>query len=382
MRRITIPCVKSFSLGSEVYRGSIIAKELFPALWIDRYDEVYNPDGYQRAFNEKRSEEAAKYASEETKGFWPECILNIRANETDDHRTPVAPWSFKSISPKIPEFGHLAVDYDETKVKNFGGIQRPWERAFSEVDCQHRLGMMAASEKYVTICIFTNLVRVEEAILFKVINQKQKGIDTSLVDNIIFKLGKGPLFEPTLHWARRLSDDPSSPFYQKVDTGGENIERRLYLVRLRTLHECIKQAFGNDMSGKDSLTRKAVVNLELTEIDRKKNFERMYEFLKNYWMACRDLWPEEWDISEKRYKNYKLLTTPGIRGLSMVARKVFERAVARDEYSYNYCKSMLTPAVGYIDWGNSADFQDATGNAGSNTVRDKILDRIFPGGIS
>lgn len=383
MRRIAIPVIKCRSLGYEVYRGYVQTKELYPSLWIDRYDEVYNPEGYQRAFNEKRSEEAAKYAAEEPRGFWPECILSIRAEEKDGHRESVVQWAFQPINPNTPNFGNLVVDYDENKVKDFGGNHRPWYRAFSQVDCQHRLGRMNLTDKLVTVCIFPDLLRVEEAILFKVINEKHKGIDTSLVDQIIFKLSKGKLFEPTLHWARQLANEPSSPFYQKVDTGGENLQKRLFVVRLRTLHECVSLVFGEERSKKDSFTKTAIVNLDLTETDRTKNYDKMYEFLRNFWSVVRDVWPEEWEITDKKYKKFKLITTPGLKGLSMVARKVFEKAVARDDYSYDYCKQTLNPAVGYIDWSNNGDFKDATGNAGANTVRDKLLKRILPGaGIS
>lgn len=155
MRRLTISVIKSTSLGYRVFRGSVKAKELYPALWIDRYDEDVNPLGYQRPFNTERSKDAARYANDEPNGFWPENILNIRARD-DGHRTPIVPYSFSSISVDYPDFGTLTVDFDGNKTKAFGDDPVPWERAFSEVDCQHRLGMMADSEREVTVVFLKN----------------------------------------------------------------------------------------------------------------------------------------------------------------------------------------------------------------------------------
>lgn len=198
MKRISIPVVKSTSLGYTVYRGSIRARELYPALWIDRYDEDVNPHGYQRPFNTERSKDAARYAEEEPKGFWPENILNIRAKD-DEVRTPLVQYSYQAISLEYPDFGTLTVDYDETKTKEFRSESAPWERAFSEVDCQHRLGTMAESDKEVTVCIFERLNRLEEALIFRVINEKQVKISTSLVDLLLFREGRGLCINPPLN---------------------------------------------------------------------------------------------------------------------------------------------------------------------------------------
>ncbi len=393
MKRISIPVVKCQSLGHVVYRGSIKAKELYPALWIDRYDEDFNLDGYQRPFSMERSEDAAKYAEEEPKGFWPEAILNIRAKD-DEKRTPIVQYSYEPISSEYPNYGTLTVYYDETKVKEFYSERIPWERAFSEVDCQHRLGMMGDSEKEITVCIFERLIRLEEALIFRAINDKQKKISTSLVDLLIFREGKGPFYKPTGHWAMRLNSDPISPFYQLVYTGGAKARGRRYIVALRTLRICIKYMLGDDEIPEritkkrqetvlkrlqNSVIYQTILNPDVTEVQKGRNFEKAYEFIRTYWKVVHDLWKDAW--APQSYKEYKLLTVPGLKGLSMVGKDVFEVCRRRDDYTYKFIDTLLSPAVGWVDWHKDGDFREATGNAGAVIVRESLRQKVVPVGV-
>ena len=50
MAQIRIPVVEDVCLGYRVYRGSVMACELEPAIWIDFYDDVVNPKGYFKSF--------------------------------------------------------------------------------------------------------------------------------------------------------------------------------------------------------------------------------------------------------------------------------------------------------------------------------------------
>jgi DGQHR domain-containing protein len=388
-----MPVIKSTSLGRTIYRGCIRAKDLYPALWIDRYDEDVNHLGYQRPFNKERSKDAARYAEEESKGFWPEAILNIRAKD-DEAKTPIVQYAFKPIAPDSP-YGTLTVDYDETKVKEFGSEQMPFERAFSQVDCQHRLGMMKNSDKEITVCIFERLTRLEEALIFRVINEKQVKISTSLVDLLVFRLGKGDLYKPTHAWALKLNSDPVSPFYEKVNTGGAKVMGRTYIVSLRTLRECLKLMLGNDQipdrvseKQKTSMLKKlqnsvvyrTILNPDVTEVQKRKNFDIAYEFIRTYWTVVKNLWTDEWD--PQRYKQYKLLTTPGLKGLSMVGNAVFEICRQKNDYSYHFIDTLLSSAAGWVDWDkDDGDFKQATGNAGAVIVRDKLRQKIVPVGV-
>lgn len=201
MGRIEIKVKRDTCLGYEVFRGSVEARELAPALWIDFYDQELNQYGYQRPFNTKRSEKAAEYAESEEKAFWPESILAIRDNSEVDEADDKVTYEFIPASNSAIEFGTLVVEYNENRTELVGKQEVNWRRAFSQVDCQHRLGYMMDSDKSVTVCIIPGIGRLEEARIFKIINDTQKKISTSLVDMIVMLLSKNKLEEPEIHWA-------------------------------------------------------------------------------------------------------------------------------------------------------------------------------------
>ena len=179
MRTIKIKVKRDTCLGYEVFRGSVKANKLESAVWIDFYDQELNPLGYQRPFDSKRSQRAAEYAINDNKAFWPECILAIRDNSEVDEDSDMVYWEF--IASSDSEFGTLSVKYNEDRTENIGGKEVNWRRAFSQVDCQHRLGHMMDSDKSVTVCIIPGITRLDEALIFKTINDTQKKISTSLL---------------------------------------------------------------------------------------------------------------------------------------------------------------------------------------------------------
>ena len=191
MPRVTIrlKVIRDTCLGHEVFRGSTRARDLVEASWIDFHDPYQNTYGYQRAFDTRRSKKARTYADETDKPFWPESILAVRDDEDLEDEEKVE-WTFKPDVSTGGRFGTLSVTYTKGLTSNIDGQEVAWRRAFSQVDCQHRLGDMAGSPKPVTFCIFAGIDRRQEAIVFRAINENQHGIPTSLVDTIILRTDK------------------------------------------------------------------------------------------------------------------------------------------------------------------------------------------------
>lgn len=239
MVKLELNVIQGQCLGRQVFRGSAPANELVPACWIDFHDLDRNPHGYQRPFDENRSQLAADYAETTPNAFWPECILAIRDNDEVEEEKDKVSWQFEALPGTNGKYGKLTITYNETNTENIAGKIVPWRRAFSQVDCQHRLGKMAGSQKSVTFCLFADITRTAEAIIFKTINDKQKKISTSLVDAII--LITDPNAPIHIRWAYDLGLDPGSAFDRLVATGGRNLEPPTRLVTLRTLQVCTKQ---------------------------------------------------------------------------------------------------------------------------------------------
>jgi DGQHR domain-containing protein len=355
MAKLTIDVKKDKCLGYIVYRGCIQAKKLWPALWIDFHDEELNPWGYQRPFDSDRSQKAADYANSGDKVFWPESILSIRDNsEVDDDEDRV---SYKFIEhDKGSDFGKLVVEFNETRTENIGGVIVPWRRAFSQVDCQHRLGHMSDSDTYVTICIIPGIERLEEAQIFKIINDKQKKISTSLVDAIVLIGTTNPVDAPDIHWAYNLGIDVGSSFYKHVSSEGRNISGQKHLVTLRTLRNCCASIVGN---------KRGIENY----VGTLDSYNEVYIFIRNYWNIIKEMWPREF----KDNTNYKLMSVPGLKGLSRFGRGICQKSLDEGDTTKRFIRKFFSPSRGSINWSNSGPFRDATGNAGARVVFEGLL---------
>lgn len=355
MAQIKLNVVEDTCLGYRVYRGCVKACDLEPATWIDFYDEEVNPLGYQRPFNEVRSADAAEYA-EKPEAFWPESILAIRDNEEVDDENDKVTAHFNAISPGS-KFGELVIDYNGDRVEPIGDKVFKWRRALSQVDCQHRLGTMSSSGRYVTVCIIPGIKRLEEAIIFKTINDRQKKISTSLVDAII-QLSRDKLEAPDVHWAFGLSRDGISCFYKKVNMEGRNITGQRYLVSLRTLKTSISSLVGGQR----------YININVGNLG---DFDQFYILVRSYWDEVEGLWPREFPDT----RNYKLMTVPGLKGLARYGRQIF-----RDAYEVGSNRTDLRTKIGRVganamDWTTTGPLRLASGNAGAREVYQLLVQK-------
>jgi len=225
-----------------------------------------------------------------------------------------------------------------------------WRRAFSQVDCQHRLGKMGNSDRYVTVCIIPGIDRTQEAIIFKIINDKQKKISTSLVDAII-QLSQNPFEAPEVHWGFSLSRDMGSCFYKKVNMEGRNIAGQVYLVTLRTLQTSISSLVGGKRFIYQNMTAPAV-------------YDQFYILIRSYWNEVSNLWPNEFADT----RNFKLMTVPGLKGLARYGRKFLKDAFEVGSNSTNLRGKINMVGASVMDWSSRGPLIDATGNAGIRVV--------------
>ncbi len=353
MAQIRIKVVEDVCLSYKVYRGSVKACDLEPATWLDFYDEEVNPMGYQRPFSEKRSQDAANYA-ETPEAFWPESILAIRDNVEVDNEDDKVTYNFIPVSAGS-KVGELIVDYNDQRVETIGNQVFKWRRAFSQVDCQHRLGKMGNSDKSVTVCIIPGINIKQEAIIFKTINDKQKRVSTSLVDAII-QLSQSPLEAPEVHWAFAMSRDVGSCFYKKVNMEGRNIIGQRYLVTLRTLQTSVSLLVGG----------KRFIGANMNDMAA---YDQFYILIRNYWNEVKNLWPNEFLDT----RNFKLMMVPGIKGLARYSRKMFKEAFEVGSNSTDLTSRINQVGAHVMDWSSTGELKEATGNKGAKPVYELLV---------
>lgn len=354
MAQIRIEVIEDTCLGYRVYRGSVRACDLEPAMWIDFHDEEVNPMGYQRPYNEKKSIEAAQYAERQTDAFWPESILAIRKNEEVDSEEDLVVHKFVPVSAGS-KFGELIVDYNDQRTETIEGQVCKWRRAFSQVDCQHRLGKLGGSDKYVTVCMVPDISRLDEAVMFKTINDKQRKISTSLVDAIIH-LSQSPLEAPEVHWAFDMGRDMGSCFYRKVDTEGRNVTGQVYIVTLRTLKTSVSSLVGGKRYVNENMKSTA-------------DYDQFYLLIRSYWNEVSGLWPNEFSNT----RDYKLMTVPGIKGLARYGRKVYREAIEVGSNSTDLTSRINAVGANVMDWTSTGALKFATGNAGARAVYELLV---------
>jgi len=345
---LKLDVIKDTCLGYDVFRGSAPAGEVLEASWIDFHDLGSNPNGYQRPFNKKRSQKAAEYAEEVDDAFWPESILAIRDDGEEEEEEEKVHWKFKPMVGTESRYGTLEVSFNRDGVTLIGGEQVAWRRAFSQVDCQHRLGSMSASEKPITFCIFAGLARRDEAIIFRTINAKQKGISTSLVDAII--LLTDPDATPHVRWAWDLGIDPGSPFNGLVWTGGRGRPPSSYLISLAGLRQTVQV-----------LVPKRLLAGQHPDL--------WYTFVRNFWIVVRSLWRKEFGDQ----KGYKLQTVPGQRGLAQFGQHIFRKALPTQDTTQRTIKAAFGSDGSKIDWTVDGEFKLATGKGGQRDVYQALL---------
>ena len=157
-----------------------------------------------------------------------------------------------------------------------------WPKSIVSIDSAVYRGLTTI----ITFCIFPGLLRRNEAITFRTINDTQGKMSTSLVGSILLTIEQNA--SPHVRWAWDLGRDAGSPFNHLVWTGGRGNSESGAFIDLRGLNVALRRMMPSGL----------VKNAD-------PGF--CYLFARNYWLAVKDLWPIEFD----EQINYKLQTTAG-----------------------------------------------------------------------
>ena len=202
-----------------VFLGFAAADDLYRASFSDTLDEI-SGKGYQRRFNQAHSKEFSNYIHTEGATTIP-LTFNLR---------PEKGWSVKEdAAGKNTE---LEIDLSSGSV-------------MSQVDCQHRLGNLSQSKVNLPFMCFLGLTVEEEIEIFRTINGKAKGLSGSLIDYTEAQLIGENLrqINPSLFIALYLHEENSSPWFRKLDLGGERTIGLMRIASLRTMQNAMKKFF-------------------------------------------------------------------------------------------------------------------------------------------
>jgi DGQHR domain-containing protein len=339
--KLDIPVINGHVLGVKVFRGFARLSDLARMSKADIYDQINNPTGTQRDLNPKHAKEAYEYVSSRELAFWAEVFLCVRNKKA---------MAFKPDKGQLA-MGVLSINMD--LATNSQSI------AISRVDGNHRLHYadghqedMPAIDREVSFCLAYDLTLEEEIVLFRDINDNQRRMNTSHLDNIEARLTPEEVLkqrEPEIYISRKLGQDSSSPLHSRVYEGGKKSAGQD--IPLRTLALGIKYMLARP-----------------TKLTAMRDAEAQYKLIKNYLIAVRKWQPDSWDEPRK----YLILRGAGLWAILMIGAEVIDRVLTKGSFSVDAMLSVLTSGRDW-DWSNKGDFQGYGGAGGAQQITTNVV---------
>ncbi|MCK4998291.1 MAG: DGQHR domain-containing protein [Anaerohalosphaera sp.] len=300
----------------EVFLGFAHAQCLYSLSFAD----ILNDDtgeGYQRPYNKKHSGDFKNYIHLEGSSTIP-LTFNLR-------KSLAHTWKIEKT-----DNGYATLILDGS------------EKCLARVDCQHRLGELENSDVPLAFMTYIGLDLREEMALFTVINGKAKGLSSSLTDyhesNLLNDLANEA---PHYYIARRLNEDPSSPWYRLIRYGGETTSG----LKRRTSFR---------------MMQKAVQHVLKETNGRIRDVESKYEIIISFWKAVQNVFPDEW----ADHRHHLISKGVGLYSLMMLLAELV-KGVPDVSYGTVFFETKLIKLKAKIDWNSNGTFASAGGHKGA-----------------
>lgn len=328
------------NLDTVCYRGDAPLAHIGMVSQADIYDQVANPDGLQRDLSPKHASDAYEYVrrdrSPDYPRAFPEVVLNVRDKKVIDLEPIEGP---AEGGPKL-----FRLTFDRNKMPS-GKV------SVTRVDGNHRLHYAEGDDRRepllesVPFQIHIGLTRSQERSLFVDINANQKGLNTSHLAIMQSKLTpeQQEIRDHLDRWiAKRLTDDPASPWHGRVHLGGSKKGSRAQGLPRAVNFASLQSGVGRTLS-------KSQYIHDLTDP------QAQYAIIRNYWRAMKSVFAEEWGNP----KGYLLLKNIGVLSFSILGGTIIDRCIAKGKFDSVDMAHYLEQARGRFDWSS-----DATGERG------------------
>lgn len=317
--------------GQVMFLGVMSSSDIIRIAKVDVRDEKGNPSGYQRHRDEVRCRRIAEFINQPTSVLPGSIMLNLRGSST--------------FVSEGGDDSHGTLDIPDRK------------GAAWLVDGQHRMGGFGYTERKFTLPVvfFENLPRRQEMLNFSIINDTQKGINTSLTLSIL-----GELRESSAGWkiqahdiGYRLNRDPDSPWLEQINmTGAKGMHRPVNLASFANALKPLLRHHGF---------------FQTMELDDQ------VLLLKRFWRVVRKIFPDAWDEP----RQHILLKTLGVYTMSQVAAYVFELCAASGgDFSEKRMLEYLSP-LAEVDWYcGTSPFRALGGLKGCQEATTMLVERL------
>lgn len=311
----------------KVFIGFASASLLAKYSFADVLDES-SGQGYQRRFSRDHSLEFRRYIQKSGATTIP-LTFNLRPSDPNN-------WTLNSNDE-----GEAVLVFSENE-----------EPIFSQVDCQHRMGFMQDLDTSLVFMSFIGLSIEEEMEIFKTINSKAKGLNSSLLDFHEARLTKDlSQTKPELYISLRLNENELSPWFQRLDLGGNRTIGLHRLASLRTMQKAVKRFLKESqlLESPDQVDAESVVMA--------------------FWIAVKFVLRTQWDNPRKN-----LLTKGvGVYSLMSLAADIYKEFLnSNASLIEEYFIVALSDFAPYIDWSNTGPLQGYGGGSGVEKALDYL----------
>jgi DNA sulfur modification protein DndB len=314
--------------GYEVFLGFEKASTLFMYSFADVLDEETGL-GYQRSYNRAHSLDFQRYIQLESSSTIP-LTFNIRAGLSE----------YWSIEKNINGTATLSV--------------KEGRKVLARVDCQHRIGELSNVDVSLAFMSFIGLDLRGEMALFTIINSKAKGLSSSLTDFHQSTLLQNMAADaPNLFIARKLNEDPYSPWNKQIRYGGETTSGLKRRTSFRMMQKTI-QHFIKDSGILDWAT-----------------IDDTYSIVVTYWLAIQKSFEAEW----KDHRHHLISKGIGLYSLFALLTEIIKKHGNR-VYDLSFFQQVLQPLREGLDWGSNGTFADSGGQKGANMAFNVLKELI------
>jgi DGQHR domain-containing protein len=313
----------------EVFLGFASAGDLCRASFPDVLDEA-SGRGYQRRFTKEHSLEFKRYIQREGATSIP-LTFNLR--------DPLSKrWTLSRDEP-LKGFATLRLDLAAGQ-------------AMVQVDGQHRLGFMHDSPIQFAFMTFIGMSEAEEMEVFRTINGKAKGLSSSLLDFTLAKSFGDDLakMNPSLFVALGLNRELSSPWYGRLDLGGEKTVGTKRIASLRTMHQAVRR-LARAAGWSDVFDAPAGLQISIA-----------------FWQAVADVLATQW----ANPRHHMLVKGIGVYALMELAGTLVQEATGRST-DLAYFVGKLSDFADRIDWSNRGPMEGFGGLKGADMAYQMIM---------
>lgn len=314
--------------GREVFTGFARAADLVAVSFADVLDESTGR-GYQRRFSREHSLEFKRYIQSPGATSIP-LTFNLRGDSNS--------WQLE----RGP--GQTAT----LKINPEGG------RVLAQVDGQHRLGFLQGSPIEFAFMVFLGMSVEEEMEVFRVINGKAKGLSSSLLDFTEARLMGEDLAieEPELYVALRLHEDPDSPWYRRLNLGGDNTVGTKRIASLRSMRVAVRRLI-RSANWKSTPAASRIASLTI-----------------DFWRAVQFVLPQQWAVP----RNHVIVKGIGVYALMSLAGAFIEEARGQGrEPDFDFFVARLSDFADQVDWSNNGPLHGFGGVAGADAALQLLL---------